>query len=398
MQKSKRKLNKKEKLIYLDYASSAPVDPKVFSLIANSLRRDYANPSAIHKSGLNSKNKITKSRKEIAGILKANSDEIFFTSGGTESNNLAILGVLENHKKPHVIISNIEHSSIIELCKNLENKKIAEITFLEVEDTGLIDPKKVKKVLRDNTVLVSVMYANNEIGTIQPIKEIVKEIRHFNKINKKNILFHTDATQAMNYLSTNLEKLGVDMMTFNGSKIYGPRGTGVLYKKRKISLRKVFFGGSQEAGLRPGTENLPNIVGLAKALSITEEMKEKESRRLIKLRDYLLKEILKISKKIVINGDLINRLPNNLNITIPNIPSDLLVIELSERGIEVSSKSACKSGDDKASYVIKAINKNLKEEDGSIRISLGRYTEKEDIKYFIKSLKEILKKLGKWYN
>jgi len=380
---------KKSKKIYLDYASSA---------LANS-----ANPGAIHQLGVKEKNKLENARKNVAEILGSHSDEIVFTSCATESNNLAILGVVKKYLEifSHIVTTNIEHASVFEVCKYLEKTKQAEVTYVPVETNGIVDPRKIKKAIKPNTVLVSVMYANNEIGTIQPIMEIAKEIRHYKKqTGEKSVfpIFHTDATQAINYLPIKVEKLGVDLMSFNGAKIYGPKEVGVLYVKRKTPIGPIMFGGNQEFGLRPGTENVAGIVSLKDALQITEKIKEKESQRLTKLRNYFVGKLKEVDKKIIFNGDLENRLPNNINITIPKIPSDLLIIELSERGIMLSEKSACKSGDGKASGVIKAINPNGNEKNGSLRFSLGRQTTKADIDYTIKALVEILIKLKKWYN
>ncbi|MFZ2205284.1 MAG: cysteine desulfurase family protein [Minisyncoccia bacterium] len=450
---------KKSKNIYMDYASGASANP--------------ANPGAIHDFGVKAKKQLNEVREEIAKILGAHSNEVVFTSGATESNNLALLGVInkfyesffqmhtylpagkllcsarqpaqgisKNTRKiiPHIITTNIEHASVLEVCKHLEKTKQIEVTYVPVEENGIVDPEKIKKALKSNTILVSVMYANNEIGTIQPIREIAKEIRHYrkNKVAKRSDLknlersdlgifpvFHTDATQAINYLSINVEKLGVDLFSFNGSKIYGPSGVGVLYIKRMTPITNIIFGGDQEFGLRPGTENIVGIVGLAKALKTVEQIKDKEVKRLIKLRDYFIKKMSRlsldtthfqkpglgdfplnlVSGKVILNGDLKNRLPNNINITIPKIPSDLLVIELSAHGIMASVKSACKSGDEKASHVIQAIREAQlgellvnKEIDGSIRFSLGRQTTKADIDYTLKALSQILTKLKKWYN
>ncbi|HPS21306.1 MAG TPA: cysteine desulfurase family protein [Candidatus Paceibacterota bacterium] len=396
----------KSKKIYLDNASATPIDNRVLSVMTKISKEIFANASAIHDLGITAKNKLEQARKEIATILNAHTDEIIFTSGSTESNNLAIRGILEILKNstvekdfiPHIITTNIEHASVLEVCKYLEKNKKAELTYVPVESNGIIEPKKMRKALRSNTVLVSVMYANNEIGTVQPIQEIAKEIRYFNKVNNKKVLLHTDATQAVNYLLLNVEKLGVDLMSFNSGKIYGPKGVGVLFIKRRTEIGPILFGGEQEFNFRPGTENLVNIVGLAEALKITEKIKEKEIRRLISLRDYFIGKLLELSAdlkiNININGDLKNRLANNVNITIPKIPSELLVLELSARGIYVSEKSACKSGDKKSSHVIRAITgKNI----GSVRFSLGRQTKKEDLDYAIKALSQILKKLEKWY-
>ena len=374
--------------IYLDYASSA---------LSGS-----ANPGAIHELGVKEKNKLEKARQTVADILGAHSDEIIFTSGATESNNLAILGM----RSGGMVTTNIEHASVLEPCKHRG------ATFVLVETNGIVDPQKIKKALNKNTVLVSVMYANNEIGSIQPIREIAKEIRHYNKTHKVKtrptersfgrVYFHTDATQAMNYLPINVEKLGVDLMSFNSAKIYGPKGIGVLYVRRGTPVSAIMFGGDQERGFRPGTENVVGAVALAKALEEVEKTKEQEVKRLTKLRDYFFNPLQhsNILKNIgmLVNGGLENRLPNNVNITIPKIPSDLLVIELSAKGIMASAKSACKAGDGKASHVLLAINPNLNETAGSLRFSLGRETTKQDIDYTIKSLAEILKKLKKWYN
>ncbi|OGI74836.1 hypothetical protein A2740_02230 [Candidatus Nomurabacteria bacterium RIFCSPHIGHO2_01_FULL_43_16] len=439
---------RKSKIIYLDYAAS--VSP---------------NPSSIHVLGVEAQKKLKNARREVAGVLKARPEEIIFTSGGTESNNLAIQGLIhlfpapllvkERGKEvrflPHIITTNIEHPSVLETCRMLEKRKLAQVSIVPVEKNGIVDPEKIKKEIKNNTVLVSVMYANNEIGTIQPIKEIAKEIKHYRKTGKNGILehgyfsaekflvlapprsqvsktlllplFHTDAVQAANYLDLNVEKLGVDMLTLSGSKIEGAGRrlaganfghaqagrVGVLYKKKSVSLSPVFGGGDQEMGLRPGTENLPEIVKFAEALKHTDRIKEKETKRLMKLRDYFRRVLdtrqsgVQHPTGLIINGDFKNRLPNNVNITFPNIPSDLLVIELSAKGIMVSSKSACKSSRAGGSYVIKAIrdNKGLPAEalaeEGGVRFSLGRATTKKDIDYTIKSLSHILTKLKKWY-
>src|SRR3989338_3918275 len=391
MSKSIKRSQKKSKNIYLDYASS--VEP---------------NPSSVHSLGIQARSKLENARKEIAGVLFAPTDEIIFTSGGTESNNLAIQGVVfawhEQNKGnilPHIITTNIEHASVLETFKLLSERKLAEISIVAVEENGIVDPKRIKKEIKKNTILVSVMYANNEIGTVQSIREIAKEIRHWKKgkgslleqgyfstekflvlaptrsqVSKKPPLpfFHTDAVQAANYLDLNMEKLGVDLLTLSGSKIEGAGRVGVLYKKKSVVLVNIFGGGDQEFGLRPGTENLPEILRFFSALKEAEAIKDKEVKRLTILRDYFFKKLSKMPFDIVTNGDLKYRLPNNINITIPKIPSDLLVIELSAKGIMASSKSACKSGDGKASHVIKAINSNVNEADGSLRFSLVRKT------------------------
>lgn len=462
MLKSNQKIKTKKgnsvfnRTVYLDYASATPLDPTVLSIMEKVLEENYANASSIHTLGIKNKKLLEEKRKEVAQILGAQANEIIFTSGATESNNLALLGLLkkiselsfEMHTSspagevlcsdrrpaqgiskdsqkfllPHFVSTNIEHPSVLEVLKYLEKTKKAEVTYVPVEKNGIVDPRKIKKAIQKNTILVSVMYANNEIGTIQPIREIAKEIRHYRKNfpNKNNWpFFHSDVTQAVNYLPITVEKLGLDLMSFNAGKIYGPKGVGVLYVKRKTPLNKILFGGSQELNLRPGTENLVNIVGLGEALKKTEKIKEKENIRLKILQDYFIKKLFELKNKnqkfsrvlgldpdqlenfnfdFLINGDLENRLPNNINISFDKIPSDLLLIELSARNIYVSEKSACQSGDREGSYVLKAINNpKFCKKNNALRFSLGRETTKEDIEYVLSALEKILLKLKRWY-
>lgn len=397
--------------IYLDYAGATPIDKEVAYTMSFYEKNFFANPSAIYKSGVKSREIIEESRNTIAKLINAHDNEIIFTGSGTESDALAVLGVIKNwkidnkDKIPHIITSQIEHGAILSNCKALEENGEIEVTYISVDKNGIINQEELKDSLKENTILVSIMYANNEIGIIQPIQEIAKTIRHFRK-GKDSFypIFHTDASQAMNYLYVeNVEKLGIDMMSFNSSKIYGPKGVGVLYKKRNIKLSPLYYGGGQEFGLRSGTESVAQIAGVALALFKTCKMKEKESTRLIKIRDYGIQKLLELSKtsgyRIVLNGGLENRLPNNINISISGISSELLVIELDARGIEVSEKSACHSNSDDRSYVIKAIRKICKkkdEEEGSLRISLGRHTKKKDMDIFVKNLESILKKYNKF--
>ncbi len=401
----------------------------------NKINLDYAasvepNPGSIHEEGIEAKKKLENARGVVARTLNAHRDEIIFTSGGTEGNNLAIQGVvlacraLDGKKLPHIVTTNIEHPSVLQTFKLMKERGLAQISIVPVEANGIVDPEKIKKEIKENTVLVSVMYANNEIGTIQPIKEIAKEIRHWRKGKSDfsghrisllknssvpapsrlqvpdNSLFpflHTDAVQAANYLDLDVEKLGVDLMTLSGSKIEGAGRVGVLYKRKGTLISNIFGGGDQEFGLRPGTPNLSEIIKFGIALDAVNKIKEKEVKRLATLRDYFFAQLKKSDFTFLTNGDLEKRLPNNINITVPNIPSDLLVIELSAKGIMASAKSACKSGEPGASYVIEAINKNIKDTDGSIRFSMGRSTTKKDIDYTLKTIFQILKKLKKWY-
>ncbi len=397
----KETAKKPKKNVYLDYASNTPVDPGVLAVMKKAGEEYFGNPSALHKDGLRAKHALNTARAQVAKVFDVHSDEIIFCGNGTESDNMALTGVIEGYliksedktKNPHIIISAIEHSALIEPVKFLLSTGI-NVTILPVDKDGLVSPKSVRDALTKDTIFVSVMYANNEIGTIQPIAEIAKSIRHFKKHN--NItgpypVFHTDATQAVNYLPLRVPPLGVDMLTCNGSKIYGPKGVGMLYKKRSVPFSGITKGGDQEFGFRPGTENIPGILGFAHALSLVEKYKTKEVKRLTILHEYVIKEIQKNFPGVELNGHETLRLPNNINITFPGIESDTLVIGLDAKGFSVSSKSACKAGDEHASHVIMALSKkDSRPEDGSLRITLGRQTVKKELVSFVRALKDVV--------
>jgi len=384
------------KRIYWDTAAGTPVDRRVLKAMMPFLRgissealAKEGNPASIHKEGVVASKAVETARAKIAKILFAHPDEIIFTGSGTESDNLAILGTAEMATKKHIITTSTEHKAVLEPCRYLQ-KKGFKITYLPVDKDGQINLKELKESLTNDTFLVSVMMANNEIGAIQPIKEVAKIIRHYRKNNNRRLPYlHTDACQAPRFLDLNVEKLGVDLLSFNGSKIYGPKGIGALYVRRGILLAPIVWGGGQERGLRSGTLNVPGIVGLAEALTICEQEREKESARLIKLRDKLIVELKKIPN-LKINGPdsqadnnqgraLIDekRLPNNINFSIKGFEGEQLVVELDAKGLAVSSGSACSSHD--------LANNN-------VRISFGRETAGADLNRFIKSLKEIIEK------
>jgi cysteine desulfurase len=408
-----------QKRIYLDHAATTPIDKRVLSVMQKISSEAYGNPSSIHKEGVEAKKVLSEARKDIADCIGANPDEIIFTSGGTESNNLAIFGAvnlpphlsppLEQGRRtdvdgrspslssegrvgvgwfPHIIVSSIEHPSVLECVRELE-KRGAEVTYVPVGNDGIVSPKDVKEALRENTALVSVMYANNEIGTIQPIAEIAKVIRH----SKSKPLFHTDACQAANYLDMNVLRLGVDLMTFNASKMYGPKGVGALFVKRGIKISPVIFGGGQEKGIRSGTENVAGVKGFAEAMRITERMKAKESARLTKLRDLFIKEILKKIPAAVLNGNAENRLPNNVNISISDIDAESYVISLDARGIAASTGSACANiaHDGKVSHVVESLGFGRDRAASSLRFTLGRNTTKEEVEKAVKVLFDLVK-------
>lgn len=377
---------------------------------------NFGNPNALYKEGLVARNAVEIARENVAKVLGARAKEIVFTAGGTESDNLAILGVigairlehqgetlmpasrfpLDEKTRLHIITTKFEHHAVLNACKFLETQGV-KITYLDVGKDGIVNPEDVKKTLKPETVLVSIMYANNEIGAVQPIKEIAKVIRNFKKAlpgQKPTVpYFHTDACQTPGYLDLNVEKLGADMLTLNGSKIYGPKGIGLLYIKDGIKLQPLLYGGEQEKKLRPGTENVPAIIGLAEALKIAEEEREKETKRLSDLRDYFTERLLKEIPKVVLNGHPAQRLPNNINVSILDVEGESVVLYLDEAGVACSTGSACTSESLEPSHVIMAIGQSHAYAHGAMRFSLGRSTAKKDIDYVMKVLPEIVRKL-----
>ncbi|MEN9649627.1 MAG: hypothetical protein RL094_594 [Candidatus Parcubacteria bacterium] len=391
-----------KKRLYFDYASITPVDPRVADVMAETMQKYAANPASLYAEGVAAKKAMDTARVQVADLVEAHDDEIIFTSGGTEANNLAIKGVLQSaaasaqfaQAKPHIVTTAIEHPSIFELVEVL-GKNAVDVTVVPVMENGIVDPKEIKQALRPETVLVSVMYANNEIGTIQPIAETAKAIRAFKK--EKGIgshgypYLHTDASQAAAYCSLRIPALNVDLLTLDGSKIYGPRGTGMLFVRRGVQIQSQMIGGSQESDRRAGTENLPGITGFALALSLSEKEKEQESARVAEMRDWLLSEIQKAHPHVVPNGDLEKRLPNNINVCIPEADGEFLVLKLDVRGIAVSSVTSCRNlSEDSSSYVIEAIGKPHCAK-SSLRITLGRYTRTSDLPILLNALKEVIK-------
>ncbi len=374
--------------IYLDYSSTTPVRKEVIKEMLPYFDKIYGNPSSIHKKGREANKFLEKARNTIADILKCKSNEIIFTSGGTESVNLAIKGIAEKKGSGHIITTQIEHPAVLNTCKQLE-KKGFQISYLSVNKNGLIDMKKLEEKIKKNTILISISYANNEIGTIQDIKKI-------SKIAKKyNIPFHTDACQAAGYESLDVKKLEIDLMTINGSKIYAPKGIGILYKKENINLKPQIIGGGQEYGMRSGTENLPYIIGFSKALELIQKERKIESDRLIKLRDYFIKKVQKEIEDVYLNGDNKKRLPNNINLSFKHVEGEALLLYLDEANIYVSSGSACSSKSNSASHVLKSIGLNEYLQHSAIRFSLGKNTTKKELDYVIKVLKESVNKLRK---
>ncbi len=385
------------KKVYLDYAATTYIDPLVLRKMNPYLTDKFGNPSSLHAAGREVRSAIEGARIEVARILNVEGKEIIFTGSGTESDNLAIWGIAMAYKDKgrHIIISKIEHPAVMEAAKKLE-KQGFEITYLNVDSDGLINLSEFKKSLRKDTILVSIIYANNEIGVIQPIAKIAESIREFRKNNLLNFpFFHTDACQAAGALDLDVKNLGVDLMTLNGSKIYGPKGIGCLYISKNIKLEPMIVGGGQENGLRAGTENAALIVGFSEALKLADKLKNKESGRLKILRDYFIKNVLKAIPRARLNGDLPNRLPNNINISIDSIEGEAMALMLDNYGICASTGSACSSRKLTPSHVLLALGISPELAHGSLRFTLGRKTRKSDLDYVLKVLPLIVEKLRK---
>ncbi|MEA3378861.1 MAG: cysteine desulfurase family protein [Nanoarchaeota archaeon] len=373
------------KEIYLDNAATTPVVKLVKKEMDKYFSKEFGNPGSFNSFGLRAKKALDKARNEVAKILNAKPEEIIFTGSGTESINLALQGIARANKGKHIITSQIEHPSVLETCKFLETQGY-EITYIKVDKYGILSLEELKKSIREDTILISIMYANNEIGSIQPIKEAA-EIAARNKI-----YFHTDACQASGALDLDISVLGVDLMTLNGSKIYGPKGVGILFIKKGTRIKPLIFGGGQEFGLRSGTENVPNIIGFAKALQIAQQNQAKENKRLIFLRDKLITGLLSIDETIL-NGHPTKRLPNNANVAFLNAEGESILAHLNEKGICAASGSACSSKDLKASHVITATGYPPEVAHGSIRFTLGRMTKSKDLKKLLSVLPQIIKNL-----
>lgn len=382
--------------VYLDHAATTPLRDEVRGVMLPYLGEAYGNPSSFHMKGKVVKDALDDARARIAKMLHVRADEVLFTSGGTESDNLAILGYARKNQTAgkHLITSSFEHHAVLEAMQFLEKKEGFEVTYLEPSADGLISVQQVADALREDTLLVSIMYANNEIGTIQPIAEIAKVIDAYRTEHKRpELRFHTDACQAPEYLDLNVEKLGVDMLTLNGSKMYGPKGVGLLYLKRGIKLQPLQFGGAQERALRPGTENVAGIIGIATALEMAQSEREEESQRLIPLRDRLIEGIQSSIKKTRVNGHKEKRLPNNVNISIMDIEGEALLLYLDAQGVYASTGSACTSASLDPSHVILSLGLPYEVAHGSLRFSLGKGTTQEDIDYVIEVLPPLVEKL-----
>ncbi len=389
-------MKRRAQQIYLDHNATTPTEAEVIRAMKLFEAARYGNPGSFHSMGKEAKDAVDAARQWIAQWMGAREDEVIFTGSGTESDNLAILGYARAHALvgKHMVTTAIEHHAVLEPMQFLARKEGFELTIVPVERNGVVDAKKVIAAIRPDTTIVSVMLANNEIGTIQPVEAIGRGIEKLRRNDvAPHVVLHTDACQAAAYLPLDVAKLHVDLLTLNGSKVYGPKGIGLLYAKRGVKLQPLMFGGAQEKALRPGTENVAGIVGLAKALEIVEERREKDAEHLRPLQAILIDGILETIEKTRLNGDRERRLPNNVNISIMDLEGEALILYLDAAGIFASTGSACTSASLDPSHVILALGMPYEVAHGSIRFSLGRSTTKRDIIYVLKTLPPLVQKL-----
>ena len=376
--------------VYLDNSATTKMDERVLEEMLPYLKEDYGNASSLYSLGRKSKKAIEDSREKVATILNCRPDEIYFTSGGSESDNTAIKGIARANRKKgkHIITSKIEHLAVLDTCKELE-KEGFEVTYLDVDSKGKVNIEELKKAIRKDTILISIMYANNEIGTIQDISEIGRIAR------ENNVYFHTDAVQAVGNLDIDVQAQNIDSLSLSGHKFYGPKGIGVLYVRKNVKFNKFIAGGHQERNKRAGTENVANIVGLSKALEISYNELKEHREKILYLRNYYEEKVKKNIDNIIINGDEKNRLPGNSNISFIGVNGQDLLLNLDMIGICVSSGSACTSGSIDASHVLIALGVKEEVAKSSIRVSIGKYNTKEEIDYLVENLIEIVKRQRK---
>jgi cysteine desulfurase len=377
-----------ETRIYLDYAATTPVHPDVLEAMLPYFAESFGNPSTLYSYGQDAKEGVEKARGSIAGLIGGKPEEIVFTSGGTEADNYALEGAAYSNEKKgnHIITSTIEHHAVLETCKFLKKRGFS-VTYLPVDGCGLVDPDAVKKAITPKTILVSVMHANNEVGTIEPIAEIGKITR------EAGILFHTDAVQTAGHVPIDVNGLGVDLLSMSAHKLYGPKGVGALYVRKGKTLVPFMHGGEQERRRRAGTENVPGIVGFGKAAEIARGEMLQEAKRLTGLRDKLISGILNSIEDSRLNGHPVKRLPNNVNITIDFVEGESMCLNLDMEGICASTGSACSSGSLEASHVLLAMGLRHEQAHGSLRFTLGKWTTEEEIDKVIASLSSTVAKL-----
>ncbi|HEY8443304.1 MAG TPA: cysteine desulfurase family protein [Clostridia bacterium] len=380
------------KKIYLDNAATTPLDESVFEAMKPYFCEIFGNPESQHSFGKQAEFAVIKAREQVASALGVLDNEIYFTCGAAEANNWALRGAVFSSQKPkkRIIISAIEHSSVLNCGEDLVEQGVEVIQVLPDKD-GIISPKSVTEVLDENTILVSIMLANNEVGSIQPIKEICQAVKDYNK----DILFHTDAVQAIGTLDVNARDLGVDMLSLSAHKFYGPKGIGALYIKNGVKIGRLIAGGNQERGKRGGTSNVPAIIGLGEAITKAVKDRQKNSDRVRALRDYFIEQVEKNIPYVKLNGHRTQRLDGNVNFTFDYVSSQSLINMLDMKGVAASVGSACTAGSFKPSYVLMAMGVPKELANSSVRFTIGKYNTKEEIDYTVSTLKECVEELRK---
>ena len=375
------------KIYYFDHSATTAVDEEVLKEMIPYFNISYGNPSSAYSIGRKNRMAIEQAREQVARVLNCKKNEVYFTGCGSESDNLALKGIIYANKneKKHIITSKIEHHAILNTCKTLEKEGV-EVKYLNVDNKGRINLKELENSIKPSTIIISIMTANNEIGTIQPLNEIGLIAR------RHNVLFHTDAVQAIGNLKIDVNEMNIDLLSLSAHKFYGPKGVGALYVRNGVEFIEIQDGGHQEKGKRAGTENVAGIVGLGKAIEKAYKNIDEYNRKISELRDYCIEELKKNFKNIKLNGDLNNKLSGNINVSFIGEDSTELLLKLDEKNICVSAGSACNTGSTEPSHVLTAIGLNNDEASGTLRITLGKENTKEDICYFIESLKKIMEK------
>lgn len=394
--------------IYLDYAATTPVDEKVLKTMLPFFSKNFGNAMSVHSFGQEALEAVDEARAKSALFFRCSPSEIIFTSGATESNNLTVKGSVRSFfgitrkagEKPHIITTKFEHHCVLDACRFSEKDGLAEVTYVSPSKEGLISVKDIEKAIKPNTILISVMYVNNEIGTLQPIEEIGKMLKKINTERAEQklprVIFHTDATQAINYFNCDVDTLGVDLLSMSAHKIYGPKGVGLLYVRKGTPIKRIQDGGDQEYKMRAGTHNVPGIVGLGEAINmIKTPASQKKIQEITGLRDYLIKKVLKEIPKSYLNGSKELRSPNNANFRFDDVEGEGLILSLDLEGIAASTGSACSSGALNPSHVLLSLGLRHEQAHGSLRVTIGKYTTKKELDELITNLKAIVKRLRK---
>ena len=383
-----------EGTVYLDHAGTTPLDSKVLEAMVPYFTQHFGNPSSLHSVGQEARYALDEARERVAGVLNCRPREIVFTAGGTESDNSAIHGVATalHETGNHIVTSSVEHHAVLHACQYLESQGF-EVTYLSVDADGMVQPEAVYNAINERTTLVSIMYGNNEIGTINPISEIAKSVKKRAEELSRTIVFHTDAVQAAGYLSLDVAELGVDLLSLSGHKFHGPKGTGVLYMKRGSPYLPLIHGGGQERDRRSGTENIPGIIGLSLALEAADTVREETSQRCAALRDRIIDSVLQQIPGSRLNGHATQRLPNNANFSFTGVEGEPILLGLDMAGIAASSGSACSSGSLEPSHVLLALGQSAEIARGSLRLTLGRDNTEDEVEYLLGVLVDLVQRL-----